>query len=355
MSYVPAFPPMTATGFEPQRRNMLPVLGTGQWTDAAQQANWALGHGSTLVTSGPSQYDMTSGGSPYEFRFKCMPRPQNTYRLWTVSLAADDDGGGCTLRSLDGATDYARADIPPSDADVKAHAGLIVSFPQSNADDSVDGSGHSEFGFEIVVDAGVDAVWVTSIGCYELPLVFAAPGDVPSPGVFPEESAMASGEPIYDDGNVPAEKSAAAVAYAAVAAETSARRSAMAAWALYETAFITTSTFVDAYGGYVPLLARRRYSSDTAGNRSIRVWVQAAGVGQVRLTMTNGSTTTLTYASAGVYQWQTATISVDAENLANLGTDGGLQSSTRDELRVEIRCTDAIVLAVRCVCAGEID
>ncbi len=173
--------------------------------------------------------------------------------------------------------------------------------------------------------------------------------------MFPDETSLASGEPIYDDGNAPAEVSAAAVAYAAVAAETSARRAAMAAWQLWEGASITTSTFVDAYGGNVPLLARRRYSTDGAGNRSIRVWVYAFGTGQVRLTMTNGSTATLTYASPSAFEWQTATLSVDAENLANLGTDGGLQSATRDELRVEIRCTDAVLLAVRSVCAGEID
>jgi hypothetical protein len=274
--------------------------------------------------------------------------------MWTVSLSADDDGGGGMIRSLDGATDYQRFEVPQTAGDYPSHTTRIVTFVTDNADDSVDGNGHSEFGFEIVIDADVDAVYVTSVGCYEMPLDYVQPSDLAGSAGFVDESKCESGKPIYDDEQTPPEVGPAAVAYAAVSAETNAKRSAMAAWWFTQAIAESGSTFAPAFGGNVPLLARRRYSTDGAGNREIRVWVYAIGVGQIRLTMTTGDTATLTWSYPSNYAWQTATISCDAESLATLGTDGGLRSSTRDELLVEMRTTD-VVIGLRCVCAGEID
>lgn len=352
MSFLPKIPPMYPLG-TPQRRNMLPVLGNGQWTEHAQQANWVLGHGSALVTSGPAGFPMADA-EVHEFRFKCKPRPQNHYRLWCVSFSADDDGGGGMIRSLDSATDYARVDVPATLQDLPGHTTRVVTFVTDDTDDDVDGDGFSEFGFEILVDADVDAIYMVSCTCTEMPLAFAAPDEIAVDNVtFPDEASCESGQPIYDDELTPAQVGPAACAWAQVAAETNAKRSSMASWVSPVAAAGTS--FAPIYGGSVPLLARRRYSSDGAGNREIRVWVYAFGLGQVKLTMTTGDTATLTYAAPLAYEWQTATISVDAEDLSTLDSEGGVRGGTLDQLLVETLHTIGEVFVVRCVCAGEID
>jgi len=355
MTMIPRTPPFVSGGGTPTRRNNLPVVGTGQWSEHGQQAAWLLGRGGTLVCSGPDLQQMTAG-NVYEFRFKTLPHAQNSYRLWCVSLSADDGGASGMCRSLDGVTDYMAFDVPAIGVDIPGHTSQIVTFVTDDADDSVDGNGHTEFGFEIAMDSASSGYAnIVSIGCYELPMVYAAPGDFPNGTyVFPPVESLQSGQPIYDDEGDPSSVGPAAVLNATTAAETDARRVTMCACHVLDSVQETGSTFVDAYGGEIPLLARKRYSADGAANRGIKVWVYAIGVGQVRLTMTNGSTATLNYSAPSGYEWQVADLDVDAENMSTLATDGGLRSSTRDTLLVELRCTDT-VLAIRCVMAGEID
>lgn len=351
---VPRVPPMVPDRGAATRRNMRPVIGTGQWSEQGEQASWLLSRGSALVCMGPELTPLTPGDD-FDFRFKCLPHAQNTKRLWSVSFASDDNGASGKIKSLDGGTTYESFVVPTLFATLPSHTSRIVHFVTDNSDDDVDGNGHSEFGIKISMDAtSPEETYVTSITCTELPVPYVEPDDFPGGTYkYPAQQSLRTGEPIYDDEGDQF-TGPAGVQRATKAAEEDARRAVLFTCHEYPAVTETGSTFVDAFEEPIPVLARRRYSTDGAGNRTIKVWCYVIGVGQVRLTAATGDTTTLTYNTPSDYEWQVADLDIDAENLASLATDGGLRSATRDTVRVEIRCTDT-VLGLRCVMGGEVD
>lgn len=353
---VPRIPPMVGNaGPTETRRNFLPVIGDGQLRDHGEQAAWLLTRGSTLVCMGPEATAMTAGNN-YDYHYKCLPHPQNTKRLWSVSLAADDDGASGKIKSLDGATTYATWTCPAIGVDMPAHTVRIVTFVVDNADDSVDGNGHSEFGIRIAMDSGTPGeAFVTSIQCSELPVPFVLPGDYPDASyVYPNVDSLRTGQLIYDDEDDPSTTSMPSVALATRAAETDARRAVLFCCYQLTGIVVTGGSYEDVYEAPVPVLARKRYDGEAAAGRTIKVWCYAKGVGDVKVTAASGDTATMSYNSAGAFVWNVASLDIDAENMGSLASDGGLQSSTRDTVHVEAKCTSGSI-TVQCVMGGEVD
>lgn len=338
----PRIPPMVGDRGFSARRNLMPVVGTGQWSEHGEQVSWLLSHGSSLVCLGPEQNAMVAS-SNYDYRFKCLPHGQNAKRLWSISLSGKEGGATGKIKSLDGTITYDSFVIPTMFADIPSHTTRIVSFVVDNSDDSVDGNGHSEFGIRIAMDStSPDDARMTSMICTELPAV----------PVVPTIDQLRSNEPIYDDSGV-GHVGSAAVQRAVKYAETDARRAVLFCCAKHPGWPTFSGSYIDVFDEPVPVLARRRYNTDGAGNRTIKVWVLANGSGNVRITAASGDSVVIPVSTAGTYDWHVADLQVDAENPPTLGTDGGLRSATHDTIRAEMQT--AGLITVRVVMGGEVD
>lgn len=350
MPFVPPIPPLTPFAVDGVNaatngiRNCLAVRGDATWRPMAQQANWLLGRGSQLVGSGPDNTPITVIDASRTYRWYAWPHAQNKYRTWLITLGCDTEGARGVIKDITGTTTLATYVIQhPVPSDTYPHAEAIA---YVMATEYVASPSAGEIGFQVVHSTSPGEVYMLGATCVELPLVYVASGDHPT-GKFVSDSTLKSNEPIYG----PAAAAAygpAAVQAAANKARTDSRRAHLFS-TRHPVITRAVASYADAYAAKMPVLARARGIETTY---TITVAACATGDGKVKFVADSGDTLELTFAGA-TEDWQTGTIDIDAENVSSLGTDGGLQSSTRDYINVQLYGDASISL--HGVCGGETD
>jgi hypothetical protein len=330
-------------------RNALPVRGDGQWLPMARQANWLLNAGSSLVVAGMDNQEL-SPGSNYSFRYYAWPHAHIVSRLWVISLGGDDDGSSGTIHSLDGTTELHRWSVLPSDSDTAYQTRKVV-----YAVETVGSSADGQIGFQVRVDSGAAGhAIVQSACCYEVPLVWVEPGDHPG-CEYPETNSLRGGEAIYDDES-DQRASLVAVQNTIATIANDARRAAL--WSVWRQVPIlrVASTFTPAFGSAVlPVLARRRFTEDGVGNRTIAFAVCVEGTGEFKIDVASGDSVTVVCTAEVATSWITGTVDVSAEDPDELENDGGLRSGDPDLVVIQLKGDDGAGLSLYGFCAGEVD
>lgn len=348
MPYVVRIPPLLPSA--PGIRTGLPVRGESQWYQMAQQANWLLTAGGSLVIAGP-EAQLLSVNTNYTFKFYAWPHAQNTYRMWVVGLGGDEDGASGTIKNIGATQTLATWSVPARDPGNEHDTPLIVVCqPEIDAAPAA-----GQIGLRVDIDANSPGeAKVQSIACYEVPIPWAAQATGHPDVELPDENLHRGGEPIYDD------ESTQLVGPSSIAATVQfiaddARRSCLASlWRLVPLHRVTATYAVPFGAAALPVLARRKYVEHGAAGRTIAVAVFLEGTGYCTVGATSGDSHEFTVTASGG-AWVTTTLDVDAEDLAELATDGGLQSGARDYITIALKGDGAGGIYLYGFCAAETD
>ena len=314
--------------------------------DAAKTLMWAIGRGGQLVPCYSPSYSLASGATA-RFKFRVQPRYQAFSRLWTVTARGASGNAGLSFNTAvpaGGSAKYHNTGV------TRAGVSPVIHYHHLSSQSSSE----TELSIDIDNDGAVGLV-IESIGCFEIPRLELALG-ASDYGVDVE--TLAHRQPIYDG----AGKSVGGLYDTANAAFNIAQRNGMFhhAWPIITSGAGTTSatrnitstsyvTLWSSAGGVTrtaPQLARKRDRDGVSGYdlRSVAVGALAAvsgGTGNVRFTMTNGSSIELTISSTDTTfggtsagSWQTDSVSVDAEDL---NSSNGLRDSTWDLATIEAK------------------
>ncbi len=326
---VPTYPPdiLDISGSASGLRAAAPIKGTDDWQAYGSLANYLIGHGSTLIASGP--VEGVEDGNSLTARFYIWPHEQNYARLWTISLVKYGDqlpmSGSIEIPD---STEAFRWRIPESWPAFVPQTFYYVQI----VDPSNDTPGEIAITMNVDDASGPDSgnfVYIQSVGCTEIPRYLLEDfGSV----VVPDLNSLRSPAGIYDSGAL----SIAAVCRASVAAKSQARRAC-----LYSSYFPTGSTQTDTTFDGVSdffhvdrlptVVPRRMHQFENSRTIAFAALVSSTGGsgtnrGEFRITNVEvGTPTTVAFPTGTV--WVTGTVECsnnDPDELDEEGGDGGM-------------------------------
>lgn len=346
--------------------NMVPGIGTGTQNQAGVRVaqpvigrphaatgsaiNWLMGRGHALAVMGPCLW---YGWLDATFSFWIWPDDLHQDYTWWIGLSARDGlyrpvtiSGEITIPGIDGADDQVIAFSTPSDGTVYTLKSRQVAPTPS---------------------ATPLEVTCTIAPAIETPEFETPAEDLPylllhgihimeSSQVFLDGKGVATStlearQPIYwNIGEPPDGSITTLVQSTKYAHENYARRGQLFNWWDPFAQWSTASTsFTSVFPGDIKPAIQTRLISLGQSLASIKVRVCArvsGGTGEVRVTMTNGSTHTWTVSSA-VNEWQDeVTLQAECDDPDRWPTDGGIRGGTRDEVTLEARAISGTIYVV---------
>ncbi len=316
---------LEATSAAQQIRAALPVRGYGQWETMAQCANWLAGCGAVLANAGPIN-ETISAGSSHSRRFYCWPHDYATRegRLFIIELVAASAGGShgtVTLAPGGDAFDWA---VP----NTKPHTLMFVHEPSSTT--------AGEVSVQVSVDsAAAGAVTLQTVTVAELP---RWEHDDATTTAGTHETSCVGAQPIYENTDTDDKFSVQSVFEQVREQGDNHTRCSLFSW--YNAAGLTTTA--TAFSGTSNIFridpavqTRLLTASVTTRTVAWAVYAVAAGAssGEVKVTMTNGSTSTITVANTTI-AWTTGTVSVETDSMTETAL---IRGGTRDTAVFEFR------------------
>lgn len=304
------------------------------WQSIGMALNSINGAGRMLVPFHCPGSGTFTKGVAYDFVYRVEPSPDALARMWVVEAYPNASGGGCVLTagadSMTGYTARSLDDVTP----FLLRENLTA---QSSTQQSI----------TLNIDALANAdLMIRSIGCWEIPRT-ELQANTTDYGVTTETLAHRS--PIYADGV--AGTCIKACDDAMYAARKHTRRHLMninfgeQSGSPTSKAYTNaTTTYTRILGTDLPMLARMHYRNLTVRPMSYKVRAahSAGGVAcQLRVTMTNGDTTTSTFSPGTTLDWYPSTAAEVDVHTEDLTAADGRRSSTWDVATIEARLDPA--------------
>lgn len=294
---------------------------------ASRTANWLLAHGKPLVCDGAKVLRVTSSES-YTFRYRIAPSAEHSSLTILISLSAPLTSAVSTLgdyefMQLDGYRVRARVELDNVPRSVSSPTMIIQPVYNLGAGD-----------FEFTLDVSHNFVnelklMIYSIHVFENPMFL-----LPNTGV----QGIEPKEQVYD-GYADRESFAGIYRGYEELVSTYFKRGALFSWC-DPTSVTRAETIYQSFFPVAPAMQMRlMYSGETT--RAVECWVYAkatGGIGDVRFTMTNGSTATVGInSSTGAWFTTSGSLSVEVDDVSRWDVDGGIRGGTRDALTVDYR------------------
>lgn len=339
---VPGIPPRLLESGDNQIRAALPVMGYAQWVPMGSAANWLAGVGGSLGFIGANGPVVAPAGSA-TWRMYCWPRAQHGTWMWSVQLeATSSNAGGFGTLTVSPGGDAFGFTLPDS----QPHEMLIVHNPSSVAT--------GEASIQLSVDTGSPSnVRLLAVGLYELPRV-VLPSTGGSVGVH--ETSCAKGQSIYENTTTTDKFSAQAVWEQIRDAKNGCRRQAIFNW--YNPTGLTST--LTAFSGTSnlftfdpPMQIRKIAQGDDQRMAALTCYANVTGggaVGEVRVVMTTGGSTTITVTNTTAAWATPATFAVECDDFSE---SDAIHGGTRDYARFEIRKTAGTSITVYGISVGE--
>ncbi len=339
---VPGIPPRLMEGSDAlnQIRAALPVAGHGQWNAMAIADNWLHGVGGQIACFGPGNAEIAAA-STETYHAYAWPRAQHGTWLWAVQFVASSSSGAHGTVTLSPGSDVFEWSVGTT----KPETVFFTHDPSSIADGGISIAVHVD-----TLSAG--SVSVRTISVCELPRAFL-PTTSASVGVH--ETSCIADQPIYANTDVDDKFSAQAVWEQVRDASTLCRRQKMFDWfnPAGVTATVTTFSGTSNIFHIDPAIQNRLLGTLTARNTSWSVYALVTGggaVGEVRVTMASGATSTITVTNTTAAWATPATFAIDTDELSETGW---IRDGVRDTATFEARKTAGTSITVYGISVGE--
>lgn len=313
---------MSETGaWVPQSPLVIPQSGVvvgrtvraARWRTMAEQANYLLGRGRTLIPDSTIDQVCTPGAK-VDLRFRVLPAYQATKRRWRYAVTTT------------GTTGFARFEFIDASGTSHLHSLGYAGTHYLYADEEISSRTAAED--ELVVKFWTDAastlsMTIEALGCFEVPRPDLALG---SPEYGVQLADFDPLKPIYDSSG----RSFGGVADAHAEAWATAGRAGLFAFARHSPGISTTSTSPVAIFGAPPvILGRKEHRASTTRTVLVRARCSASpsASGEVSVKMTSGASASLIITTGMAPTWLEASIDVDCED--NDVADG--RRSARDD------------------------
>ena len=330
---VPMYPPSLVPSYQ--------VIGSGKpvrsgtWMSAAQFANWLIGRGVCLI-SGTAATALNGVGT-YVFTYWVYGDQWHTTRVWAITL-------GRSVIVADGTGDQsgvAFGTVQISGIGNFTHRFSVVGDPETfywiddytsgtvRPADPTGGAGE-QVTVSITLGNGSHACDVLGVQMWEAPKEL-----LDTEGVI--VSSEFTNAAIFDGSTV--QRSVGAISKALLFARRMVRRGSLFTWSSANIPLFTQSlAFVDFFSVYPALQARKTAITDVTRTINVRVFARMNSVGptgNVKFTMTNGSTVTLVVTGTAT-AWYSGTIQVNVDDATQVARIAG---GVRDLCRVEWKTT----------------
>lgn len=329
----------TTPGAPDEVRCAVPVRGPDQWWDWARAQAWLSGRGSQLVSMGPSQKYMGSGGDAAEtISIAATPHKQSTCWLWILGLSTSTGAPANGVFYGAQGTELGKWSMSAHDPDTPHHFTYLETFPSMTVS-------YTSYAVVISVVTTEAVVYRTSLQAVEMPLKNVTQIGSNARAV-PQPNTCATGAPIYEPSlgrkSITGVTKAAATFTSGDGLPREARRSHLFSWE-YDTdqgGITVTATTYPGSSQFFELpptvLARHLYEGVTTATVSVYLLAEAEGApntAAIKVTAGGGSSCSIDI-SGITPTWYTGTLSVRTEDLSRNGTDGGIRGGARETLTV---------------------
>lgn len=303
------------------------------WGRAAHAINWLLAAGVQCIPQFASPDAQVAAGATATYHVMLVQTQQAKYRMWLVSVRADSPPGTLSLTFTDASggphTYTVTAPAPTADTDDLKEIGPIFETITSRT------AGIVAATFSIASAASsTKATVVEDISCFEMPRG-RLNNDATDQGLAPS-TILGSDSPgpiTAGDGY----SSLGAIIQAHYAAFKAQPRT-LFVWARPANQGVptTSATFEALFIEGPPCLGTKLYRTSTTIAMTVYAYVRtsASTTGELRVTMTNGSTTAIAIPTSTAGAWVSGTVNIDCEDLT---ASDGRRASRDDIATIELR------------------